>query len=55
MADKVLMILNSLNRTHLQAYFETRTLDVPYADHFYQAETWHLLAPSENSIKCILR
>jgi len=35
--------------------FETRTLDVPYADHFYQKESLFLVTASENAVKVILR
>lgn len=35
--------------------FETRTIDVPYGDHFFMKETLFVVAPSENSVKVILR
>jgi hypothetical protein len=35
--------------------FESRTLDVPYGDHFYMRENLYVLAPSENSVKVIMR
>jgi hypothetical protein len=35
--------------------FETKTIDVPYGDHFLNQESLFILAPSENSIKVILR
>lgn len=35
--------------------FESRTLDVPFGDHFYMKENIYILAPSENSVKVIMR
>lgn len=44
-----------LCRLLIKLTYETRTLDVPYSDHFYMRETLFVLAPSENSVKVILR
>jgi hypothetical protein len=35
--------------------FVNRTLDVPYADHFFHQEQWFLCTPSDTSAKVILR
>lgn len=35
--------------------FDNRTLDVPYGDHFYHSERWFIVAPHENSPRCIFR
>lgn len=42
-------------RLQTKVTFESRTLDVPYGDHFYMKENLFVLAPSENSVKVIMR
>ena len=39
----------------MQVNFVNRTLDVPYADHFFHQEQWFLCTPSDTSAKVILR